>query len=614
MKDSRVHRLICLLLAVVVSSLSASPPIALADNSTRDFSVLYVGEYGDEDASAIRSRLINDGWRQEVYKTSKGSTASSMPWHYHFTHGPNDNLVDAADDSDLLYVSGHGWHRAEIPIYRKTSFPSGAPQQTGENISPDQTCNNSAKWEVGFEWKGLWPSNESRWDHDIEWAVFAACSQLNNDKSIPAYGTSDSAAKAWARTLLGSPNRMHSILGYWGTAPAGSADTGIANHFMDHTLIHNRTVLTSWRMANEYWGGRWACVTHTENVNDRLHGHGTVTPDTHPQSLYTIDYYKAGLHGRILDGRGGSYETVGSLDNHPNSLFRFLARALEVEPAYASASDYVSAVFPGKHGNTIARLQSDGANASLPALKVKPHVTDPAESLNSRVVRSGIKDVRGVRVSFVEGSARGTEGTETALAWPDGRFEYHSGRALQSSKVGMTAEEAIRSVKTQLLEAGQLPWDAEVAEVFAVEKTQLGLDDEQDGKPEIVQYGVRFIQKVNGVYIEGPGVGMYVTVDDSGVCDIYRRWYRSSSADEVGGAVTPLDPFVSVSNLAANRGKATKAAGDVNIVELDIVYSPTEGSDALVPAWRAEMEDGSAVYIDAASGEVLSALEEPSTP
>ncbi|GAB4277748.1 MAG: hypothetical protein Kow0056_09520 [Coriobacteriia bacterium] len=627
---------LALLPVVAVCTLLARPAVSEAES--RDFGVLYIGNYSDADARYVRDRFLAEGWNQEVFKTSRSTLPGMWPAHYHFTHGPGSKMAEAGDDCDFLYVSGHGYSRAKFPIFR---YGVSAPV---DSISPDTNCTNDSPWEVGIEWKGKFPSNESRWDYDIEWAVFAACSQL--DWRTPPYAPyafgKDSAAKAWARTLLGEPGRMHSIFGYWGKAPAGNTDTAIARRFLDAAFDDGTSVLGAWMRANQAYGTAWAAVTHAENRYDRLHGVGSgATPDTSPFAKYHIDYYCSTTPKRILDGRGGSYEqmsnrerpsrgegwTVAGLapDEQGGVVPVLIGRAASalsgIRLALAAPSSLAPpALIPGPRARVEVNATPEGQDIELPSFTARswtPRVGDiiPGRRV-SRIQEAGVlPGASGRTLDVIDGESRddiclakavghgqGLEGHEVGRVWESGRFEYHSGRGLDEAPARLD-EAAARRVALQYAQQAGLPGlDGAVCEVTPISRMGLSLYDSADTTPEVVAWQVRLTQTVDGVEARWPGSGALLMVDGEGVCDAYGDWLDPESLERVASARRPVPAAFVLDEIARRAGFELKVPERFGVWEMELAMGGRKGPGGRVllrPAWRCELDDGAECLVDA---------------
>ena len=85
--------------------------------------------------------------------------------------------------------------------------------------------------------------------------------------------------------------------------------------------------------------------------------------------------------------------------------------------------------------------------------------------------------------------------------------------------------------------------NAEVAEVHEVVRSTLDLESEDIDPCETVQYDVRFVQPLDEAYIEGPGVGLTISVDGEGVSSVAGRWFTEEETNaDATAAATPIDP------------------------------------------------------------------------
>lgn len=602
-----IHRLKRALAALVaVATLLATATPALAEIA--EFGVLYIGNFSDADAREVRETLLDHGWQQEVFKSSQDPNPSMWPTHEHFTHGPDDKGKHAGDEADLLYVSGHGWPRAIFPIYR---YGDNSPV---DSISPDTNCTNASPNEIGVEWKGLYPSNESRWDNDIEWAIFAACSQLDwrtppeSPYAFSKSNPSDSSAKTWARTLLGEPRRMHSILGYWGIAPAGNTDTAIVRSFLYRSLDLGHSVPSAWMEANQPYGVPWAFLTHAENRWDRLHGVGTgARPDTGADDPFRIDYYRYGVSKRVIDGRGGQYEQMSSLDGVRgwlDSVVSFFQADTALADPPLELPD--QAARAGLRLSDRARARGAahlGAPRSVTMRRVDGRSLVP-RAAEIRLNPGASDEPREVRV----GVGRGDSTPESVIVWPSGLVEYHAGRDSVEDPVAITSADAMDIATEFLSEKGLLPEDSLVADVWAVTRTPMDLDSSESGRVEVLRYDVRLAQRLDGLLVDGDGAGIVLSVDAQGVSDMSMLWFETEGPP-VGRGRRPMDGTRALGHLGSAAGRGLKIPQQAVVEHMDLVYRPV-GSETglgavLRPAWRVEFDDGGAVHVDGDTGDVF---------
>ncbi|TLM80181.1 MAG: hypothetical protein FDZ70_01840 [Actinobacteria bacterium] len=607
--------------SALLSGLAPAPAAAETETGPPEFGVIYTANaanHGDDlDCWIIHDAFLAAGWQQNFFKTSMSGAHSNHPDHTTFTHGPNDDNTGAAGDAvDLLYVSGHGWDHAKLPIFDSTSSHDALPP---DSISPDTNCTNDSPWEVGVGWiernvAARTGYNESRWDTDIEWLMLCACDQLSNAPAdtYPVPNPTNSSAKTWARTLLGGPNRMHGILGYAGTAP-GTVDDEIAYDFGRRSLQPGtgaQTVLGAWERANApYYNYDWAAVVHDANVKDYLPPAGPMTPDTTYNGWFGIDYYSRRLDGRILDGRGGAAETLSEAPVRDGSSW--LARAI------GAVSGAVSAALgtPEAHAAQGARrIAGRDLTLDVPATvraceaRLAPRCARIATAtLESVLPERSSRPVpvpasgAGIRPVSVR---RSVSTSEVVTVWSNGRSEYDAGRPVDARPMGRSRDEAVSEATAFLAAHGELPANAVAGEVRAVTRTRLGLEQDDDAT-ETLRYEVHFAQRDGAAFIEGADAGITVVVDREGVARVSKRWIELLGETEA--AQTPVTADAALRSAAADARRAVDATGRHDVHAVDVVYhlpAATSGG-GVSPAWRIELEDGSCMFVDAQKGSVI---------
>ncbi|MDA3936381.1 MAG: hypothetical protein PF636_05880 [Actinomycetota bacterium] len=361
--------------------------------------------------------------------------------------------------------------------------------------------------------------------------------------------------------------------------------------------------------ANRDWGeDDWALVSHTANRYEQLIGVGSgPNPDT--TGTYYIDYWMEYLGQRILDGRGGAYEDPDVvLEDSRSWLQRALDWLLSPQQAFADYSDHVPERIEADSTTfdigPVVRRANPASGRAFSAMRAVPVRPDVERYLDRGIRRSERSSNESGERETAFGVRRSNEGTETASWHSDGRFSYHSGRGVGSRPPSMSAEEAVNAARSYLEERGELPDDAVLASVNEVRFqrwTDLDSAEEQDGI--VVQYSVRFIQQANGMFVEGPGTGIVVTVGPDGVDDVYKRWFELSP---VAGPSVKAGRAPAVLQKILSHARSQRDLGEqATIRNLDMVlYADATGSGELVlqPAWRAELENGRALYGDAESG------------
>lgn len=234
-----------------------------------------------QDANVINYRFSDYNWRCGQYETD------SSVQHWDFTEYGTDW---EADDGDFLYYMGHAGSSSAsngVTIYSPLMLQGWnyySNTHSRSYVNPDRIGTYS----------------NSKWNTDLEWAMFAACSTLRNTGS----------AARWGKTLY---NGMHQLLGYKNTSHGHPDDTIIAHSFATRAMGTSiyRQVFTSFRYAHtspiypvpEYSSTTssgfshsdnptiWAAVMHEANYNDLLHGNDTGATADVNGSVSDVRYY-----------------------------------------------------------------------------------------------------------------------------------------------------------------------------------------------------------------------------------------------------------------------------------------------------------------------------------
>lgn len=584
----------CLVSAVVAACL-----VVPESSFAAKYAIIYSGSSSDSDAIILRNELDGYGWSRELFKTS--FDPSKNPYHGHLTHGVNDDMVEAADDADLLYYSGHGGWQAELTLHQWS--PYGPQHANSEDVSPDTACTNDAPWEVGIGWisEGV---NESRWDSNIEWAVLAACVQLSTFPQNAFSG--QSPAKTWARTLLGSPHRAHSIMGYTHYAPTN--DDNVARYFARYSH-QTRSVLDSWRTANNVYAPdyNWAYVSHYANRADYF---PTLfpgpTPDTPANSSFRIDFLSksGGSWARILDDNGNE-EVIG----YRSPLELWLASA--ASPLAAVLLEFPAPVtaIPGTVSTPHTVFEIDAVPHGKPLPPLRATVADASSAVRNmkgrdrRPVTPAAPGAQGV-----ESERSGLNGHESVVFLENGVTMYSSERGLQHSPVAFSKDEAVRIVKQHLLDTGQLPADAVFVDVRPINMVSwTDMDANTLDDPQPIEYEVRFVQKVGDGFIDGAAAGLRVCIDNEGIREVYKKWF---DVGETRGVADQLpDPAGPLVRALQEVEESSDLPDTARVTRMDVVYYPQiqDQDPLLVPSWRLEFDDGSCVHVNISTGELLSA-------
>ncbi len=184
------------------------------------------------------------------------STGSNLDSELFFSQ----SNMNAILESDIAYISGHGYFGGVIPI---------SENRTGSKIPKIFIANNGVgnnqftDYYTDFNMNGNTFSfrvsdNNTEINDNLQWLIFGACSQLNDGKykdhpdDVVKYDGKYSY-QLWLNTLVNNSN-MKGILGYWADAPTANfkrSDEDVMNDFMRYSN-EGLTVYESWIKANEF--------------------------------------------------------------------------------------------------------------------------------------------------------------------------------------------------------------------------------------------------------------------------------------------------------------------------------------------------------------------------
>ena len=215
---------------------------------------------GDSYTNADYNAFVN-GMKDKLNGTpySDYAIASNLEKGFSFTQ---DNM-NALLQSDIAYISGHGYFGGVIPI----SFNGKSGY---ENIPKVFVANNNVKnsqftapgYYTEFEMEGnTYSFKNGEGDNEdtsnLQWLIFGACSQLNDgpyedhpDEVVMYDGKY--SYMLWLDTLINNP-KMKGIIGYYESAPAANnsytPDSDVISDFLTNTSNED-TIYNSWLKAN----------------------------------------------------------------------------------------------------------------------------------------------------------------------------------------------------------------------------------------------------------------------------------------------------------------------------------------------------------------------------
>ena len=147
---------------------------------------------------------------------SNFSLGNNIEHEFNFTE---DNLKEIIE-SDITYISGHGFKGGTIPIYSSVKDDLHEYSKvlvTDKNInnfqySPNNIISNSNKFSINMK-----DNRDKGWDEQLNWIILGACSQLNDTDEVSGY----TSVEKWIDVLKNN-KKLKGILGYYGTGPSAS--------------------------------------------------------------------------------------------------------------------------------------------------------------------------------------------------------------------------------------------------------------------------------------------------------------------------------------------------------------------------------------------------------
>ena len=220
------------------------------------FASFKVGEgneqaYRINDIREFQRGLINYGFSVVPKYGAKSNISSSLVF--------TNNNLKAILESDIAYISGHGYFKGIIPIFKDglsaRDYHDYSQYLTADANTDVSTIGNNPSSTISEN--NIFSLNMK--DHQgesinlrLKWLILGACSQLEA-------GYSDSYKK-WVDVLKNN-NTMYGILGYFDSAPSAGDDI-IMSDFIHNLSLTDGALLTTlpnaWKKANS--NSNWASL------------------------------------------------------------------------------------------------------------------------------------------------------------------------------------------------------------------------------------------------------------------------------------------------------------------------------------------------------------------
>lgn len=582
----------------VVASVCSAEPAAAEDASHTEYSVLYGGNGNAADAHRFSNRLYYHGADGTWYgktQTSWDSPQTDVA-HWDVTNGWSGlDPWPGANQRDIMYLSTHGWPN-QMRFYNPSTEGS-TTRRLDQNNAPDNigpmlggswgSPIEPNRWEIGATYQGLSSTvTNSRWNDDIEWVFLGVCSQLS--------ATSGSRA-AYARTLLGTPQRAHAVMGYSGAAPGdtGAVDVAVIDSLFSK-LGDGRSIRYSWLSANaEKNNNNAAMVLHAKHAYEGLPPVAPREADSPAGGAVDIQYWYL-LSGQITQGNVSPWT-------------RLFEGWFGASTAYASESPSVL-----KGTNTTYRLKTPLPESPgyIVGLEVQPSSTTPMEHAVG-ILGAGVDSSRDPLDSRVSVFSKGERHVQV---FADDNLNVQEGREF-GDVVSFGSDAALCYASEYLKRGVGLPQDAEVARVDEVRGASLDPQTGELSNDKTYAYVVRYEHSFKGTPISGAdGDGIVVTVASQGsICGMNRTWRTVISG---ASEISVIEPDQALDTLVREGERALSLPSLVDVARVRLVYyanNPSVEQRSMGPAWEfmiveSDTEEPTApqaVYVDAQSGELL---------
>lgn len=551
------------------------------------FSGFYNGNMDDADADLWVSKMGNLGYSQTRYKTTHASTSTGKP---------TASDILAADDSDFVYISGHGMKDTELWINKDnsstlTDLAGAVSAEFDANNSYTDPYSNKAynsTTEINTAFMNTY-TTYSVYDYNIEWLTIAGCSQLNyGSQGLGNFWNNINSSQIWARTMLGS-NRLHGIHGYYGSAPGDSHDVDIVDDYFDEAYddgwydVAADTLIEAWKDSNNQFlvDISWAQIVHRGNDDDYLPGQKTgLTADT--TGAYDIDLYQ--LNQTQLDLNLSSADSNYYLANKPSNAI----------PSNISSEKTTFNIL-----STVDPIQKN-----LGSLEVTPWNVNRKDIANQLITGD-------IRELHKDGFYTLTNKDKIAKIYDNGLVKYDTNVQLSAlTPVSFGQKDAVQKAKDFLNQHGLLPTDAKIKSVSNITRRTMTPETEDFGNETVVGYTISFEHLYNGTEISSiDGEGIKVVVNEDGIESFRHLWHDIIPSEQYSVSQPFIDYQIALNSFENVVDRIWNFGPEAHITDISLVYYSPNSNQKLIkefkPAWKIEINHNIPILIDSSSGNSL---------
>ena len=419
------------------------------------FSAFDVSDLGTDinEAEILKAHLESFGYTCVAAESNSNKTISGQL------------IKDIGRYTDIVYINAHGYKSANILIYDKNNngFEYFCPEDSVEIIDPGTILPQVG---IGAEWLGdSRTKTDSYWNERTKWVILSPCSQLNYIGHESEVEWEElTSAEVWARTMLGDGHRIHGILGFYGSAPRGTAHTDrLSDFFTDWSHL---PLVDAWGCAHNRLTGSstWAAVFHHTNIEDTL---TNMSASTASDSSYLIYYVGRNMNLRPL----------------------------------------------ATHGQIRTSIPVVTASGRITPILISPSAYEQTNILKYTHLREKLQETEKSVLNIDENGR---------ITYTVGNRDW--GNATRSA-YSLTEAEAIAAAEKILADLGLLPEDEYQVRVSTIDRVQMNLTGGKQQTPETVEYTVCFYRTYNGIdIISDQEDGIIVGISADGLTELRYFW------------------------------------------------------------------------------------------
>ena len=485
-----------------------------ANNVSRSFSVSQLGNslsfsafligYGTHcPASLVNRRLSNLNFTNNgTFNNHTGNFASAS------------TIRSLGRESDVVFIAGHGANAAAMLVQNVDANSAGRPGVNQIELlsavsgltNPNwfqpvfhPVINNQTTIGANF-FTGSTTRTNSYWSDRTRWAIFYSCSQLNfgPHEGNGNYWYGRNSAQIWARTMLGYPNRMHGILGFFNMSPSSTnPDTGYAmlQDFLSlsaapsgrNCIFTDLTIIHAWIDAhNGDSAGRgranWAAIFHFDNYYDRFYDFIPRTSNTEEPRISILSRGTLGQRNISL----GSSE-INGLPTESTFSASELAQYMATDFSF-NASEFIPSISLDFSNNVLSDVQQDTITRLLMA-----------------------DGYHGLRFD-----------NDGSIAFRNADIDFRQ----PNIGMQMTHDQAVEVARGFLRDLDLLPTDSNYRTIVSeIHRSHMNVLTGDYTNPETVEFTVQFVRQINGIDLFSyRGDGILISFNNNGITGLHHNW------------------------------------------------------------------------------------------